>query len=209
VGSVLCFPLFHAAGKPRTAVLPALAVCSPAKSVDARCCTTGVQDTHKTRIREVRYRWHPWYGQPVCVRTEARRGGSVVLRCVRDELNWLASLEIPEWMFDSGLCSEMKQESLAYVSGSALLSLRALLSSDADRIESGMVQAQHLCSDSGGADVDNVPIQSQAGRAICSDDATAAGAAGSLSADASPVGPDDERTPREGTSPRRASGGRR
>lgn len=112
-------------------------------------------------------------------------------------------------MFDSGLCSEMKQESLAYVSGSALLSLRALLSSDADRIESRVIQAQHLSSDSGGADVDNVPIQSQTGRAICSDDATAAGTAGSLSADASPVGPDDKRTPREGTSPRRASGGGR
>ena len=172
-------------------------------------CTTEVQNTHKTAFREITYRWHPWHGQRVLVRGKACRGGIVVLRCVRDELKGFPTLEIPEWMFDSGLCSEMKQESLAYVSGSALLSLRALLSSDADRIESGMVQAQHLCSDSGGADVDNVPIQSQAGRAICSDDATAAGAAGSLSADASPVGPDDERTPREGTSPRRASGGRR
>ena len=39
VGSVLCFPLSHAAGKFRSAPWPALAVCSPAMSVAARCCS--------------------------------------------------------------------------------------------------------------------------------------------------------------------------
>ena len=37
-------------------------------------------------------------------------------------------LEIPEWMFDSGLCSGMQQDSVAYVSSSALLELKELLS---------------------------------------------------------------------------------
>ena len=159
--------------------------CNPAKSAAVWCCTTGVQDTHKTYTREVTYRSHPWFGQTVSVRGEVRRGGSVVLRCVRDELNWSASLEIPEWMFDAGHCSGMKPGSLAYVSNSALLALRGLLSLDRDRIESGVVQAQHLSSDSGGADADHIPIQSPTRRVVSSASAPTEVAAGSLSADAS------------------------
>jgi hypothetical protein len=47
-------------------------------------------------------------------------------------------------MFDSGLCSGMKQDSLAYVSSAALLELTGLLSPAFDPIESSAVQAQHL-----------------------------------------------------------------
>jgi len=118
-------------------------------------------------------------------------------------------LEIPEWMFDSGLCSGMKQDSLAYVSSAALLELTSLLSPAVDPIESSVVQAQHLSSSSGGADVDNVTIQSQSGRAVFSPGAVAAAATGSLSADGAVVGPDDERTSAEGSSPQRAGGGGR
>lgn len=145
VGSAVCFPLFHAQGNLRISTPLALEVDIPAKSVGVRCCTTGVQDTHKAYAREVVYRLHPWYGQTVFVRSEARRGGSVVLRCVRDELDELnrsAPLEIPEWMFDVGLCSGMKPESLAYVSSSALLLLRELLTPGTDRIESCVVASQ-------------------------------------------------------------------
>jgi hypothetical protein len=39
VGSVLCFPLFHTAGKLRFAMLLALAACSPVRSVAALCCS--------------------------------------------------------------------------------------------------------------------------------------------------------------------------
>lgn len=62
-------------------------------------------------------------------------------------------------MFDSGVCSAMKQDRLAYVSGAALLSLGRILSSAPDHpIESSAVQAQHLSSHSGGADVDDATI---------------------------------------------------
>src|SRR5258707_13674359 len=104
-------------------------VCSPARSGVGRCCTSGVQDTHKTGIREVQYRWHPWYGQQVCVQVEARRGGRAVLRCVRDELNRSPALEIPEWRFDPVIWGQMRQESVAYVNSAALWALDGLMSS--------------------------------------------------------------------------------
>ena len=68
--------------------------------------TTEVRDTHKTGFQEIEYRWHPWHGQRVLIRGEARRSGSVVLRCVQDELKGFPSLEVPEWMFDSHLWSD-------------------------------------------------------------------------------------------------------
>jgi hypothetical protein len=168
--------------------------------------TTEGQDTHKTYIREVHYRWHPWHGQQVYVQAEARHAGTMVLRCMREEQTRLAALEIPKWMFDSGLCSMMKPESLARVSLSALRALRALLASGVEGIESGVIEAQHLSSDSGGADVDG---ERPSGRIVYSPSATAGAAAGSLSADAPLVGPDDERTSSEERSPEYASGGGR
>jgi hypothetical protein len=71
-------------------------------------CTTEALNTHKTDLREITYPWHPWHGQRVLVRGEARRGGIVVLQCVSDELKGFPTLEIPEWMFDSNLCGRMK-----------------------------------------------------------------------------------------------------
>lgn len=133
----------------------------------------------------------------------------VVLHCVQDELNWSAALEIPEWMFDSGRCSEKKAGSLAYVSLSALRELRVLLSANADHIESCVEQAQHLARDSGGADANNIPIQNPAGSTVYFPDAATETSAGSLSTDASLVGPDDEPTPGEEASCPRVSGGGR
>jgi len=83
----------------------------------------------------VQYRWHPWYGQQVCVQVEARRGGRAVLRCVRDELNGSPALEIPEWMFDPVICGQMRQESLAYVNSAALVALKSLMSAARDPVE--------------------------------------------------------------------------
>ena len=178
---------------------------SPSSNCDVASvrCTTGVQDTHKTYVREVHYRWHPWHGQLVCVQAEARRSGTVLLRCVREEDSRLAALEIPQWMFDSGSCSVMKPESLARVSLSALLALRALLAPGAG-VDSTVIEAQHLSSDSGGADVDG---ERPPGQTVYSPSSTAASAAGSLSADDPFVGPDDERTYSEERLPECAGGG--
>jgi hypothetical protein len=94
-----------------------------------RCYTTEIQNTHKTAFREITYRWHPWHGQRVLVRGEARRGGVVVLQCVCDELKGFPTLEIPEWMFDSHLCGQMKPAELPRVDCAALLALKHLKAS--------------------------------------------------------------------------------
>jgi hypothetical protein len=172
--------------------------------------TTGVQDTHKTYFREVRYLWHPWYGEQVCVQGEARRGGGVVLRCKRDELQRFPPLEIPAWMFDSGLCSRMDLGTSAHVSSAALLALKELLSpSAADSIELALIQAQHISSSSGGADADTVTTQVQSGRVVLSTGEVAGFAGGSASGDVASAGPDDARTSAEGFSLQRTSRGGR
>lgn len=121
----------------------------------------------------------------------------IVLRCVRDELNWSAALEIPEWMFDSAHCSQVKPEEVPHVSVNALRALRVLVTSDADRIELPAVQAQHSPSDSGGADADDIPIQDAAGPVVYSATTTTESSTGGPSAGASPIGADDERAPRK------------
>ena len=92
---------------------------------------------------------------------EARRSGRTVLRCVREEMDGSPALEIPEWMFDSSLCSQMKQDDLAYVSSAALLALKGLLSAATGPIESTIVEAQHRSSSSGDADAPTIPSQSE------------------------------------------------
>jgi len=155
----------------------------------------------------VQYRWHPWYGQRVYVRGEARRGGTEILRCVREEQQHLATLEIPKWMFDSGLCSGMKPGTQSWANLGALVALKTLLRLGADHIELSLIQEQHLSSDLGGADVGRVSIEGPAGRAVCSTGPAARVAGGSLSADAPLVGSDDERTPSQGHSSELGSGG--
>jgi len=172
-------------------------------------CTTGVQDTHKTYIREVRYPWHPWYGEQVYVRCEVRLGGMIVLPCIHDELNWAAALEIPEWMFDSSRCSQVEAEHLAHVGVSALRALCVLVSLRADRIESREVQAQHSPRDSGGADADHIPVQGPAGPVVYSATTTTEASPGGPSAGASPIGSDDERAHRKEPSFPGAIGGGR
>jgi len=156
----------------------------------------------------VHYRWHPWCGQQVHVQVEAHRRGGVVLRCVQGEVNRSPALEIPEWMFDSDLCRRMKQDSLAHVSAAALLALKVLLSQATEPIESSLVQAQHLSSNSGGADVDNVAVQSQTGRTVFSSETTPTGVAGGSSTDGSLAGTDDKGASAKGFSRQRGSGGR-
>jgi hypothetical protein len=160
-------------------------------------------------MRQVHYQWHPWHGQQVHVRGEARRGGREVLRCVREEQQHAAALEIPAWMFDSGLCSGMKPGSQIRVSLGALATLQALLELRADHVESSVIREQHLSSDLGGADVDIVSIEGPAGRAVCSSSAAATDTGGSLSADAPLAGSDDERTSPQGCSSERTRGGAR
>jgi len=88
----------------------------------------------------------------VLVRGKARRGGSTVLQCVRDELKGFPILEIPEWMFDSNLCGRMKPAEMPRVDCAALLALKYLLSAATACSHQDMVEAQHDSSSSGDAD---------------------------------------------------------
>ena len=141
---------------------------SPAPSAAVPCCTTEVQNTHKTAFREITYRWHPWHGQRVLIRGEARRGGVVVLQCVRDELKGFPTLEIPEWMFDSHLCDQMKPAELPRVGCAALLALKHLLLAVPESSERDVVQAQHDSSSSGDADAQAVAVQDPSRRVVLS-----------------------------------------
>ena len=74
-------------------------------------------------------------------------------------MNSSPALEIPEWMFDPGICSQMKQESEAHVSSVALLALKSLLSTGPYPVESMVFEAQHLSSSSGDADAFAVTLE--------------------------------------------------
>lgn len=165
-----------------------------AKSVAGCCYTSAVRNTHKSEWREVQYRGHPWHGQRVWIRGEARRSGQVVLRCVQDELKRFPLLEIPAWMFDSTICSRMTQNDLAYVSSSALLALKDLLATAAPSIASSMAEEQHLPSSSGDADAHIIMVKPTSGRVVLPSNEVAAVATGSAAPDSPSVGADVERT---------------
>ena len=161
-------PLNLSLVEPRGYRPPAPAACSRATSVAASCCTTGVRNTHKTAFREIAYRWHPWHEQRVLVCCEARRGGVVVLQCVRDEIKEFPKLEIPEWMVDVRACGRMKRAEFPHVDCAALLALKHLLSSASGPSERDVVQAQHDSSSLGDADAQAIAVQEPSRRVVLS-----------------------------------------
>jgi len=180
----------------------------PGCCAGARSCTTEALNTHKTDLREITYPWHPWHGQRVLVRGEARRGGIVVLQCVRDELKGFPTLEIPEWMFDSNLCGRMKPAEIPRVDCAALLALKHLLSTAAESSKRDVIQAQHDSSSSGDADAQAVSTEEPSRRVVFSSRETPRVARRSAPEDDSTFGQDVERTlspPRRGHD----TGGRR
>lgn len=99
-----------------------------AMSVDAPCCTTRFENAHRTVLREVLYRHHPWFGRRVCVHETVDKTDGVVFRCTLEESQADRWLEVPAWMFDRtaypdpGLLAAQP-----YVSIEALAALSALL----------------------------------------------------------------------------------
>src|SRR5262249_696305 len=91
--------------------------------------TTEGSNTHKTEIREVHYRWHPWYGRQVVVRGIRHRRGGVALNCRAGDDGASPVLEVPEWMFDFSVCSRVKQAGTAKVDCRELQGLKILLAS--------------------------------------------------------------------------------
>jgi hypothetical protein len=99
----------------------------PKSDAAGQCCTNRQRKTHITDVQEVRYRFHPWYGQRVLVEAGGIRSGAVMFRCRRDDERGFPVLEIPQWMFDSQNCAAMEMRHNALVSCMALRDLRILL----------------------------------------------------------------------------------
>jgi hypothetical protein len=103
-------------------------------------------------------------------------------------------------MFDSTICSRMTQKDPAYVSSSALLALKELLSTAAPSIASSIAEEQHLPSSSGDADAHIIMVQPTSGRVVLSSNEVAAVITGSSAADGPSVGADVERTSEQSAS---------
>jgi hypothetical protein len=90
-------------------------------------CTTSKHKTHKTECLRVQYPWHPLYTQTVIIRHKRLRRGRPTAACVPENDPERASLEIPEWMFDRALCSQMRVKEQPWVCWKALAELTFLL----------------------------------------------------------------------------------
>jgi hypothetical protein len=85
------------------------------------------KNAHGTEVRELLYRWHPWFGLRVGVHESIKRPDGVVFRCeleVSEANRWL---EIPAWMFDRTACARVRLAAHAHADLSALIALGALL----------------------------------------------------------------------------------
>jgi hypothetical protein len=71
----------------------------------AWCCTTRFEKAHRTVLREVLYRHHPWFGRRVCIHGAVDKDGFVVFRCTLEESQADRALEVPAWMFDRTVMS--------------------------------------------------------------------------------------------------------
>jgi hypothetical protein len=122
---------------------------SPTNDAGVRDCTSRQSNTHSTEKRQVRYRWHPWFGRFVGIEETIEKRTQSIFRCRIEETVDGRALEIPQWMFDptSGAI-ELTAE--PHVSCAALVNLTALLRG-ASRYDCGGGEAQHLKPE-GGAD---------------------------------------------------------
>jgi hypothetical protein len=91
-------------------------------------CTTTFENAHRTVLREVLYRHHPWCGRRVCIHGAIDKDGFVVFRCTLEASQADRGLEVPAWMFDRTACPDPGLlAAQPYVSIEALAALSALL----------------------------------------------------------------------------------
>lgn len=91
-------------------------------------CTTRFENAHRTVLREVLYRHHPWFGRRVCVHETVDKADDVVFRCTLEESQADRWLEVPAWMFDRTACPDVQLLTVQpFVSIDALAALSALL----------------------------------------------------------------------------------
>jgi len=90
-------------------------------------CTTRLENTHGTEIRELLYPWHPWFALWVAVHEAIDKSDGVVFRCGltgSDAGRWL---EVPAWMFDRSACAGTRIATDAHADLAALTMLATLL----------------------------------------------------------------------------------
>ena len=121
-------------------------------SADVFHCTTRQQNAHITETRELLYRWHCWYGQPVYIFGTVTRGEHVFLRCALDRGESGRLLEVPRWMFEATACCRMVMAATASVSVPTLRDLGRLMCAVKGPDEDGVLQGKHpTFPNSGGA----------------------------------------------------------
>jgi len=86
----------------------------------------------RSRMLEVLYPWHPWFGRVVHVHEviEQRAGG--VLRCSPDGDASRRWLELPQWMFDRAACLAIRMAASPRVDTTALIALKTCLADASD-----------------------------------------------------------------------------
>src|ERR1700688_2269127 len=74
----------------------------PCSTISGCACryTTRFENAHRTVLREVLYRHHPWFGRRVCIHGTVDKAGYVVFRCTLGGSQSDRWLEVPAWMFD-------------------------------------------------------------------------------------------------------------
>src|SRR6266700_7042741 len=97
-----------------------------APDADAGCCTTKLENTHRTEFRELLYPWHQWFGLRVGVHAAIERSGGTVFRCSLSGSDADRWLEVPAWMFDRSACARVRVAD-ALVDLTSLTNLAALL----------------------------------------------------------------------------------
>ena len=103
------YPQASRLGRPR----PASA--GPAPCAVSRRCTTERETAHRTITRRVLYRWHPWAGRLVRVRSVVEKAGTARARCALDGAAPGLWQEVPLWMFDRVACAGTRVEERAQV----------------------------------------------------------------------------------------------
>src|ERR1700675_4257520 len=89
---------------------------------------TRFENAHRSVLREVLYRHHPWFGRRVCIHGTVDKAGYVVFRCTLEGSQADRWLEVPAWMFDrTAYPDPWLLEAQPYVSIEPLAALSALL----------------------------------------------------------------------------------
>jgi hypothetical protein len=106
-------------------------------------CTSHQPNTHSTESREVLYPWHPWFGRAVWMYARRMNYGRMVAHCGLEPRHDRRSVEVPQWMFDTAVCCQMRMAQEPVASIEALRELKALCATRSPASPDHMLQAQH------------------------------------------------------------------